>query len=125
MPCWIGRPNGNGVLGRADQRPEVEQLEQRLQVQLVLVHRLQAAQQRRKGLGDAIRGLDVHRQTAHADRALQRAIGDIQEGQSAGQDRQHRPRGACQVPPDDQCPHLDVVALEELGETLDEEIADA
>ena len=80
------------MVGRADQRLEVEQLEQRGQVQLVLVHRLQAAEHARKRLRDLVGGLHVQVESADGDRSLQRSVSDVQEGQTAAQDRQHRPR---------------------------------
>ena len=98
---------------RAHQRLEVEQLEQCLEVQLVLVHRLQPAEQGRECLRNAGGRLDVQRQATHADRAAERAKGDVEKRQSIGENRQHGPRRARQVPPNHQRPILSVIALEQ------------
>ncbi len=116
-------PHRNGTLRRAYLRLEVEELEQCLEVELVFIHRLQAAEQRGECLRDAVGGLDVQRQTADADRAAQRSIRDIEKRQAGRQDRQHRPPGTCQVAPDDERAIFGVVALEEVRKSLDEEVA--
>ena len=117
-----GPAERNRLLRRPHERLEVQQLEQRLQVQLVLVHRLQAAEQGRECLRYTVGRLDVQRQTTNADRAAQRSVGDVQEGQAAGQHGKHRPHGARQIPTYDERSLLGVIALEEPREALDEEV---